>query len=68
MPSLGGSGTLITGLNDSGLIYDEGDQVGSDVLETINLPFTFPYYGKEYNQITICVMVLSYLELLKWRI
>ena len=55
VPSLGGSGTLITGLNDLGALYNEGDQIGSDVLETINLPFTFPYYGIEYNQITICV-------------
>jgi len=55
VPSLGGSGTLITGLNDSGSSGDEGDQVGSDPLETITLPFTFPFYGVEYNQITVCV-------------
>jgi hypothetical protein len=54
-PSLGGSGTQITGLNDQGSSGDEGDQVGSDVLETIDLPFTFPFYGVDYNQITVCV-------------
>ncbi|MBW6514735.1 MAG: immune inhibitor A, partial [Candidatus Syntrophosphaera sp.] len=55
VPSLGGSGTLITGLNDSGSPNNEGDQVGSDVLETINLPFPFSFYGIEYDQITVCV-------------
>lgn len=55
VPSLGGSGTLITGLNDSGTNGDEGDQVGSDALETIDLPFPFRYYGVDYNQITVCV-------------
>ncbi|MFO8144321.1 MAG: C25 family cysteine peptidase, partial [Candidatus Syntrophosphaera sp.] len=55
VPSLGGSGTQITGLNDSGSSGDEGDQVGSDALETIDLPFTFPFYGVEYNEITVCV-------------
>ncbi len=54
-PSLGGSGTQITGLNDSGTSGDEGDQVGSDALETIGLPFTFRFYGVDYNQITVCV-------------
>lgn len=55
VPSLGGLGTQITGLNDSGTSGDEGDQVGSDALETIDLPFTFPFYGVDYNQITVCV-------------
>ncbi|MGC9361646.1 MAG: C25 family cysteine peptidase, partial [Candidatus Syntrophosphaera sp.] len=55
VPSLGGSGTQITGLNDSGSSGDEGDQVGSDALETIDLPFTFPFYGVEYDEITVCV-------------
>ena len=55
VPSLGGSGTQITGLNDPGTTGDEGDQVGSDVLETIDLPFSFRYYGVDYDQITVCV-------------
>ena len=55
VPSLGGSGTLITGLNDSGISGDEGDQVGSDVLEVVDLPFPFTFYGVQYNQITVCV-------------
>jgi hypothetical protein len=54
-PSLGGSGSLITGLNDSGTSGDEGDQVGSVVTAVVDLPFTFTYYGVDYNQITVCV-------------
>lgn len=55
VPSLGGSGTQVTGLSDAGTSGDEGDQVGSDALETIALPFPFTFYGIEYNQITVCV-------------
>ncbi len=54
-PTLGGSGSLITGFNDSGTSGDEGDQLGSVVLQVLDLPFTFRYYGIEYNQITVCV-------------
>lgn len=54
-PALGGSGTLIDGFDDLGHTADEGDQVGSDVLETINLPFPFTYYGISYDRITVCV-------------
>ena len=55
VPSLGGSGTQITGLHDPGVSDDEGDQNDSDVLETIDLPFTFRFYGVDYDQITVCV-------------
>ncbi|MDP2172849.1 MAG: C25 family cysteine peptidase [Candidatus Cloacimonadaceae bacterium] len=54
-PSLGGSGSQITGFSDSGTNGNEGDQLGSVVLQTIDLPFTFPFYGIDYHQITVCV-------------
>jgi hypothetical protein len=55
VPSLGGSGSQITGYSDQGTSGDEGDQVGCVVLQTVDLPFTFPFYGVEYNQITVCL-------------
>jgi hypothetical protein len=54
-PALGGNGQMVTGLSDPGVSNDEGDQVGSDVLETIDLPFPFRFYGVNYSQITVCV-------------
>ncbi len=51
-PANGGSGTLLD-------IYDpdaqgEGDGVGSNSTDTIDLPFEYYYYGKAYDQITVC--------------
>lgn len=54
-PSLGGSGTKITTFYDPGSSSDEGDQTGAITLQQIDLPFTFPFYGIDYNQITVCV-------------
>jgi hypothetical protein len=54
-PSLGGAGTKITAFSDPGTTGDEGDQTGAVTLQQINLPFTFPFYGIDYNQITVCV-------------
>jgi len=54
-PADGGSGTLIPGFNDAGTPNDEGDQNGAVALQTVNLPFAFPFYGVSYNQITVCV-------------
>lgn len=51
-PAEDGFGTALT-ISDPGLSGDEGDQVGCDASETVNLPFTFKYYGVEYNQITV---------------
>lgn len=51
-PPEGGSGTLLA-ISDEGLLDDEGDQVGCDASETVSLPFTFKYYGVDYNQITV---------------
>jgi len=52
-PSLGGTGTLIP-LSDAGDSNNEGDQVGSNALSVVDLPFPFSFYGLEYNQITVC--------------
>ena len=46
-PSLGGSGTSIG-------IVDSGDNEDSTAIKTINLPFTFNFYGKPYTQISVC--------------
>ncbi len=46
-PSLGGQGTN-TGINDD---TPEGESV--DGIATVNLPFTFRFYGELYDQITI---------------
>ena len=54
-PSLGGSGSQITGLNDSGTSGDEGDQTGCVSMATVDLPFTFKFYNVDYSQITVCV-------------
>ena len=43
-PSEGGNGTSIS-LNDNG---DNGD------IETIDVPFSFNFYGEPYDQITVC--------------
>ncbi len=51
-PSLGGSGTLIP-LNDSGY-SGEGDSTSAQALSIVDLPFTFGFYGIDYNQITVC--------------
>jgi len=42
----GGNGSHLSSLNDSGNNNDD--------VETINLPFTFNFYGQEYDQISIC--------------
>jgi hypothetical protein len=43
-PSYGGNGTIIN-------LYDSGDQ--GDV-EDVNLPFSFNFYGVNYNMISVC--------------
>ena len=51
--SAGGLGTAlpITDVYNSG---DEGDQVGAQSLSVVNLPFPFQFYGRMYDQITVC--------------
>ncbi len=53
-PSLGGSGSVITGYNDNHDTYDEGDPNGSTSIKTVDLPFTFKFYGVDYSQISVC--------------
>ncbi len=55
VPSLGGGGSLITGFTDSGQSGEEGEANGAVTLKVLDLPFIFPFYGIDYNQITVCV-------------
>ncbi len=52
-PADGGLGTPVA-ITDGYTSSDEGDQVGADALEVVNLPFPFQFYGQLYDQITIC--------------
>jgi len=52
-PSEGGLGTAVA-ISDGHSGSNEGDQVGSDALEIVALPFPFQFYGQLYDQITIC--------------
>ena len=54
VPSLGGSGSIISGFSDPGSSSSEGDTNGSTVLKTVELPFNFGFYGIDYDQITVC--------------
>ena len=52
-PALGGMGTAL----DISDIYNgsnEGDQVGANSLALVDLPFAFQFYGRLYDQITVC--------------
>jgi len=55
VPSLGGSGTLIPDLADTGAGTPEGDTIGARVLKEVMLPFNFRFYGIDYDRITVCV-------------
>lgn len=50
--SLGGLGTSLP-ISDS-YTGTEGDQVGAQSLAVVNLPFPFQFYGRLYDQITVC--------------
>jgi len=52
-PLEGGLGTTLA-ISDGFNSNNEGDQVGSDALEVVSLPFPFQFYGILYNQITVC--------------
>ena len=51
-PGNGGAGTALDIYDPEA--YGEGDGVGSNSTDTINLPFQFIFYGESYNQITVC--------------
>jgi len=55
VPALGGSGTMIPDLIDTGAGWDEGDTNSAKVLKVLDLPFRFPFYGVYYDQITVCI-------------
>lgn len=50
---LGGMGTALN-ISDVYASNDEGDQVGANSLALVNLPFAFQFYGRLYDQITVC--------------
>lgn len=55
VPSLGGMGSIIPNLSDSGQGNTEGDSILANILKVLDLPFSFRFYGIEYDQITVCV-------------
>ncbi|MCB5276310.1 MAG: C25 family cysteine peptidase [Candidatus Cloacimonadaceae bacterium] len=52
-PDSGGFGQALA-ISDIYNGYDEGDQVGAQSLEVVDLPFPFRFYGRYYTQITVC--------------
>jgi len=52
-PAEGGSGTALS-ISDTSADSPEGDQNSTIALQVVNLPFTFKFYGQNYNQITVC--------------
>lgn len=55
VPSLGGRGTLIPNLGDTGAGTSEGETTTATVLKELMLPFAFRFYGIDYDRITVCV-------------
>ena len=51
-PAEGGIGTALP-ITDSYVAGNEGDQVSSNSLAVVTLPFPFQFYGIAYNQITV---------------
>ena len=49
----GGQGTALP-IVDTYASNNEGDQVGSQSLAVVDLPFRFQFYGRRYTQITVC--------------
>jgi len=52
-PSLGGQGSALA-ISDVYNSSNEGDQVGATSTAVVNLPFPFQFYGRVYEQITVC--------------
>ena len=51
-PAEGGSGNALN-INDPEAA-GEGDDLSSASLDTVDLPFSFKFYGRDYQQITVC--------------
>ena len=51
-PAEGGVGVALS-ISDTYASNNEGDQVGSNALALVTLPFPFQFYGITYNQITV---------------
>jgi len=49
----GGYGTKLS-LYDPGYLSDEGDVANAVAIQTVDLPFSFTFYGKQYTQVSIC--------------
>ncbi|MBN2828787.1 MAG: T9SS type A sorting domain-containing protein [Candidatus Cloacimonetes bacterium] len=53
-PDEGGNGTHFSGIIDDGLDHDLGDDVGSITIDNTALPFTFTFYGRDYDEVYVC--------------
>jgi uncharacterized membrane protein len=53
-PGEGGAGTQFTGISDSGTDGGDGDVDYADTVDNTNLPFTFTFYGRDYNEVYVC--------------
>jgi hypothetical protein len=53
-PAEGGAGTQFTSITDSGTDGGDGDVTGADTIDNTNLPFTFTFYGIDYNEVYVC--------------
>ncbi len=54
IPSQGGNGTEFTGHSDTGTDDGDGDITMSDTIDNTDLPFTFTWYGVDYDEVYIC--------------
>lgn len=55
VPELGGRGSLIPDLYDTGSGSTEGEAPFASILKDLPLPFSFRFYGLDYDRITVCV-------------
>ncbi|MBN2829165.1 MAG: T9SS type A sorting domain-containing protein, partial [Candidatus Cloacimonetes bacterium] len=53
-PAEGGQGTQFTSISDSGTDGGDGDVNGADTIDNTNLPFTFTFYGRDYDEVYVC--------------
>ncbi|MBN2829100.1 MAG: T9SS type A sorting domain-containing protein [Candidatus Cloacimonetes bacterium] len=54
-PAEGGSGNQFTSISDESSDNDTNyDQVGADTIDHTTLPFTFTFYGVDYDEVYVC--------------